>query len=67
MTDNKSSSDLVKIEALIKNSIVCRLGINHGKTPYVVPLSFGYRDNTLYFHSRSKGIKFFLKIMEERS
>ena len=57
MTDNQSSSDLEKIEALIKNSIVCRLGINHGKTPYVVPLSFGYNNNTLYFHSGPKGKK----------
>ena len=57
MADNQSSSDLEKIDALIKNSIVCRLGINHGKIPYVVPLSFGYRDNTLYFHSRPKGKK----------
>lgn len=55
--ENTSSSDLKKIEALLKESIVCRLGINHGKTPYVVPLSFGYRDNTLYFHSGPKGKK----------
>ncbi len=57
MTDTKSSSDVEKIEALIKKSFVCRLGINHGKTPYVIPLSFGYYDNTLYFHSGAKGQK----------
>jgi nitroimidazol reductase NimA-like FMN-containing flavoprotein (pyridoxamine 5'-phosphate oxidase superfamily) len=57
MADNKSSSDLKKIEVLIKKSMVCRLGINHGKIPYVVPLSFGYRDKTLYFHSGPKGKK----------
>lgn len=54
---NKPSSNLEKIEALIKKSMVCRLGINHCKIPYVIPLSFGYRDNTLYFHSGSKGKK----------
>jgi len=48
MTFNKSSSDLKKIEALIKESLVCRLGINHGKTPYVIPLSFGYCDLIFY-------------------
>jgi len=57
MTVNKSFSDLKKIEALIKESLVCRLGINHGKTSYVIPLSFGYRDNTLYFHSGPEGKK----------
>ncbi len=37
--------------------MVCRLGINHGKSPYVIPLSFGYHDHTLYFHSGAKGKK----------
>ncbi len=57
MEDKKSLSDLEKIEALIKDSKVCRLGINQGKAPYIVPLSFGYRDNTIYFHSGPKGNK----------
>ncbi|MBT4873688.1 MAG: pyridoxamine 5'-phosphate oxidase family protein [Desulfobacula sp.] len=57
MENKKSLLDLEKIEALIKDSIVCRLGINQDKTPYIVPLSFGYRDNTLYFHSGHKGNK----------
>ena len=55
--ENVSASDLEKIERLLKKSIVCRLGINHGKTPYIIPLSFGYRDKTLYFHSGPKGKK----------
>lgn len=46
-----------KIEALLKKSIVCRLGINDGSGPYIVPLSFGYRNHTLYFHSGAKGKK----------
>jgi hypothetical protein len=57
MADNQSSLDLQNSETLIKNSMVCRLGIHNGKAPYVVPLSFGYRDNTLYFHSGPKGKK----------
>lgn len=57
MADNQSLLDLEKIETLIKRSTVSRLGINNGKTPYVVPLSFGYRDNTLYFHSGPGGKK----------
>ena len=28
-----------------------------GQQPYIVPLCFGYRDNTLYFHSALKGHK----------
>ncbi len=55
--ENTSFSDIEDIEAVIKKSIVCRLGINHGKTPYVVPLSFGYCNKTLYFHSGPGGQK----------
>lgn len=57
MEDKKSFSDIEKIETLIKNSIVCRLGINQGKAPYIVPLNFGYSDNIIYFHSGPKGNK----------
>lgn len=57
MAGKQPCGDLEKIEALIYRARVCRLGINHGKTPYVVPLCFGYRDNTLYFHSGHEGKK----------
>lgn len=57
MAGKQPCADLEKIEALIHKAMICRLGINHGKTPYVVPLCFGYRDNTLYFHSGPEGKK----------
>ena len=57
MADHTTPSETEKIESLIKRSIVCRLGISDGKVPYVIPLSFGYRDRTLYFHSGTKGKK----------
>jgi len=57
MAGEQPCTDLEKIEALIHKAMVCRLGINNGKTPYVVPLCFGYRDNTLYFHSGPGGEK----------
>ena len=46
-----------EIKAIIKESKVCRLGMVSGNRPYVVPLCFGYYNNTLYFHSASKGQK----------
>ncbi|BBO71126.1 antibiotic transporter [Desulfosarcina alkanivorans] len=48
------------IEAIIRNASVCRLGIFDGESPYVVPLCFGYRDNTLYFHGAVKSGKYAL-------
>jgi nitroimidazol reductase NimA-like FMN-containing flavoprotein (pyridoxamine 5'-phosphate oxidase superfamily) len=46
-----------KIENIITKATVCRLGLADGNQPYVIPLSFGYRDNTLYFHTGKKGKK----------
>jgi len=45
------------IEAIIRKATVCRLGMLDGNTPYIVPLCFGYRDNTLYFHGSMKSRK----------
>ena len=49
--------DPEKIESIIFKAKVCRLGLADGNQPYVVPLSFGYHENTLYFHTGKKGRK----------
>jgi nitroimidazol reductase NimA-like FMN-containing flavoprotein (pyridoxamine 5'-phosphate oxidase superfamily) len=48
------------IEAIIRKAAVCRLGILDGDTPTIVPLCFGYRDDTLYFHGAVKSGKYAL-------
>ena len=55
--------DLALIEDIIRNSLVCRLGMSRNDQPYVVPLCFAYRDNTLYFHSAREGLK--LEILQQ--
>lgn len=45
------------IESIILKAKVCRLGLVDGNRPYVVPMSFGYRENALYFHTGKKGKK----------
>ncbi len=54
---DREISDESGIKAIINKAVVCRLGIVNGNTPYIVPLCFGYHDNTLYFHSALKGLK----------
>lgn len=54
---DKEISDAAVIEAIIEKADVCRLGMVDGDMPYVVPLNFGFRDNTLYFHGALKGRK----------
>ncbi|MCP4177453.1 MAG: pyridoxamine 5'-phosphate oxidase family protein [bacterium] len=48
-------TDRLRIEKIIKNAKVCRLGLSLNNKPYVVPIVFGYKDNTLYIHSSRQG------------
>ncbi|MGD9057476.1 MAG: pyridoxamine 5'-phosphate oxidase family protein [Desulfobacterales bacterium] len=53
----KEITDRCEIDAIIRKSQVCRLGLSDEGIAYIVPLCFGYKDNTLYFHSATKGRK----------
>jgi hypothetical protein len=53
----KEITDLPAIEAIILSSSVCRLGVSEDNHPYIIPLCFGYEENTLYFHSAPQGRK----------
>ncbi|MFH2219450.1 MAG: pyridoxamine 5'-phosphate oxidase family protein [Pseudomonadota bacterium] len=54
---DKEITDLTEIESIIRRSSVCRLALADQNRPYVVPLCFGYRNRTLYFHSAPEGKK----------
>ena len=45
------------IEAIIAKATVCRLAMCDGDRPYIVALSFGYSDNSFYFHCATEGKK----------
>ena len=53
----KEITDRSLIESIIQRASVCRIGLCDQGTPYVVPVSFGYKDNCLYFHSAGEGRK----------
>ncbi|MDP3286393.1 MAG: pyridoxamine 5'-phosphate oxidase family protein [Desulfobacterales bacterium] len=46
-----------EIEDIIRKALVCRLGMADENGPYIVPLSFGYIDGFLFFHSAKEGKK----------
>lgn len=46
-----------EIDAVIRQATVCRLAMADEEGPYIVPLSFGYDGETLYFHSAREGKK----------
>jgi len=57
ITDNK------EIEKILTESHICRLGLSYENIPYVVPVNFGYKDNSLYIHCAPHGKK--LSIIEK--
>ena len=36
------------IQEIIQKSSICRIALNDGNVPYIVPLNYGYSDNALY-------------------
>jgi len=53
----KEVTDKKEIEQIFKTAQVCRIAMIDGEKPYIVPMNFGYKDDTLYFHSASSGRK----------
>ena len=53
----KEITDKTAMESIILRSSVCRLALSEENRPYIVPLCFGYKDDTLYFHSAREGRK----------
>ncbi|MEW6742517.1 MAG: pyridoxamine 5'-phosphate oxidase family protein [Planctomycetota bacterium] len=53
----KEITDRQEIDAIIHGSAVCRLGLARDNIPYVVPVSFGYDGEALYFHTALTGKK----------
>lgn len=54
---DREIKNLPEIEAVIRQSKVCRLAMCDNGIPYIVPLCFGYKDQILYFHSAKQGKK----------
>ncbi len=53
----KEVKEKTEIEAIIREAVVCRLAMSENGRPYIVPLNFGYKDNTLFFHGAKEGKK----------
>ncbi len=51
-----------EIDAIIRDSPVCRLALARDNEPYLVPVSFGYDGSAIYLHTAPAGrkIDFFL-------
>jgi len=55
--NDREITDRQAMEDIILRSTVCKLAMCDQDMPYIVPLCFGFKDNTLYFHSAPEGKK----------
>ena len=53
----KQVTSTVELEQILWQGKVCHLAISDLPAPYLVPLNYGYRNRTLYFHSALQGHK----------
>lgn len=53
-----------ELEQVLWQGRVCHLAIPDEPLPYLVPLSYGYQDGTLYFHSAPQGRK--IELLEKQ-
>ena len=53
----KEITDHCKIEEIIKQGKICRIGLFSTDFPYIVPMHYGYKNNNLFFHCAKEGRK----------
>ena len=49
--------DRKALEEILERSKICRIALCDAGQPYIIPVCFGYKDDTLYFHSAREGRK----------
>ncbi|NQT65870.1 MAG: pyridoxamine 5'-phosphate oxidase family protein [FCB group bacterium] len=54
--DRKITDKKVMLD-IISRAQVCYLGMSKDNMPYVIPINFGYYENTIYFHCALEGEK----------
>ncbi len=54
---DREIQDRTEIDQIINAAVVCRLGLCKDGLPYVVPVSFGYDGQRIYFHGAVEGTK----------
>jgi len=61
--DDKEITEQKDLDGIMKKAQVCRLAVSYEAMAYIIPMSFGYVNRTLYFHSAQEGLK--LMILRE--
>jgi len=53
----KQITDQRLIREILLNNIICRVALLDGEKPYIIPMNYGYKDGSFYFHTAPEGKK----------
>jgi len=54
---DRAITDRQELESVLREAVVCRMGLCDEGKPYVVPMNYGYRDGSVFLHSATEGRK----------
>lgn len=57
MGSQKLIQDSQQIETILSTAKFLHLALSDAETPYIVPMSFGYKEKVIYLHSSREGRK----------
>jgi nitroimidazol reductase NimA-like FMN-containing flavoprotein (pyridoxamine 5'-phosphate oxidase superfamily) len=60
---DREITDIIEIESILNDAMVCRIGLADASEPYIIPVCFGYLPGLIYLHSCLSGKK--LDMMEK--
>jgi nitroimidazol reductase NimA-like FMN-containing flavoprotein (pyridoxamine 5'-phosphate oxidase superfamily) len=55
--NEKEQNQGKKMDTVIQEALYCHIAFSVDDQPYVIPVSYGYQDNCLYFHCGQEGKK----------
>ena len=59
-------TDHAVLEEILAGAVICRLAMNDGDMPYLLPFNYGYRKGCMYIHAAPEGKKIDLWRMDPR-
>ncbi len=54
---DKLIEDKAIIQEILTTALICRIALFDTEYPYILPMNYGYYNNTLYFHGATEGRK----------
>ncbi|HSL19663.1 MAG TPA: pyridoxamine 5'-phosphate oxidase family protein [Methylomirabilota bacterium] len=63
---DREVTDPAAIHAIVRACLVCRVGLAVDGEPYVVPVSFGFDGESVYFHTAPEGKKIDMMVANPR-